>query len=244
MFIFIYGVTNFVGSSAMNIDQNATPNIRSHTLIHMHFYPKSVANLMLDFFKTYKHIKQLTLFLCNDNTIHSTSFSIFEHNVNGKAVAHQMHINESHFQQHYDSQQNRFSNIQQIVKYLMDLENFFIKGVSDDVKTYNTSSNYIITGTNHPYNDDDDNNNNMKFMYVNSIPDMLKCGDFKQGVVLDLRCHQSKYILQQVNNSFQLQPSKLPKKPLKLFSICDLFTSATINYCCLYALYIVHGNMH
>lgn len=206
--IFIYGVTNFVGSSAMNIDQNAAPNTQSYTpipkrtSIHMHFYPKSVANLMLDFFKSYKHIKRLTLFMCNDNKMHSTSFSIFEH---GKSVAHPMQINESHFQQNHDSQQNRFSNFQQIVKYLMDSENFFIKGVRNDVKAFNsTSGNYSTTGTN-PYNNDDDydeDDDNRKFMYVNSIRNMLKCGDFKQGVVLDLRCHQSKYILQQVNNSF------------------------------------------
>lgn len=216
MFIFIYGVTNIVGSSAMNINQNATPNIQRQkpipalNIIHMHYYPKSVANLMLDFFKSYKHIKQLTMFMCNDNTMPSTSYSMF--------VAHQMQINESQFQQNHDSQQNRFSNFQQIVKYLMDSDNFFIKAIGDDDDNENDND------------DDADDDNNTKFMHLSSIPDMLKCGDFKQGVVLDLRCHQSKYILQQVNNSFQLLPSKLPKKkPLKLFSICDLCTSSTIN---------------
>lgn len=76
---------------------------------------------------------------------------------------------------------------QQTVKRLMASAKLAIKGVQNiDEIIYNAG-----TGGNYS-----------KIASLKLI-DMLECGDFKQGVVLDLRCRQSDYILQQVNYHMQ-----------------------------------------
>lgn len=91
-------------------------------------------------------------------------------------------ISELHTNREWDT-----INFQQTVKHLMGSAKLAIKGVQNiDEIVYDarTSGNYSTIAS------------------LNLI-DMLKCGDFKQGVVLDLRCRQSDYILQQVNYHMQ-----------------------------------------
>lgn len=151
-------------------------------------YPLSAVDLIVDYFQNYKHIKQLTLFLCDersspaivplaysrDNDTPSFDKNAFPHDDgddgddnNGDGNRRQTHVPLRHL------------NFQQIVKRLMATGNFLIKGDANiDAKKFRASDPFYV-------------------------PDMLKCGDFKLGVVLDLRCRQSKFIFQQVTVSHQ-----------------------------------------
>lgn len=119
-------------------------------------YTEDMAELIFEYYHSYKHIKRLSLFFCND------------------PIAEQRDPAQSNI---------RSVNMQQIVKQLMVSGKFAIKGVRniDGVITYGAG----------------DKANYTTIESINLIG-MLECGDFKQGVVLDLRCRQSDYILQQV----------------------------------------------
>lgn len=115
-------------------------------------YPTSVADLISDYFRDYKHIKQLTLLLCID--VPSTE-------------AHPSPVESV----------STYSNFRQIGRHLMVSGNFLIKGDGNvDAKNFSNAKSSFVS-------------------------DMLKCGDFKQGVILDLRCRHAKFILQQVRNA-------------------------------------------
>lgn len=134
------------------------------------FYRKSTVDLIVSFFKTYKHIKRITLFMC-DNTSDSTRIP-FDYHRNAISSA--------------NVEQNRCLNFQQIVKYLMASGNFLIKADGNvDARPFSTVGDAC---------DKDMNPDNAYRVW-----DMLKSGDFKQGVVIDTRCRQSRFILQQVS---------------------------------------------
>lgn len=163
-------------------------NFSEPTLNSGIFYPRSSVDLIVKFFKTYKHIKRLTLFLCDDS---STHFSIPIHfDYNGMQS---MKFDKLKLKQQHELYGNCCLNFQQIVKYLMASGNFFIKGDGNIDATMFTTSGYGC-------NNGDILNEKLNTIYAYSLTEMLKSGDFKQGVVLDLRCHQSRFILQQVNN--------------------------------------------
>lgn len=171
-----------VATNQSTSSQRAGNNQRLHAL-----YPLSVADLIVDYFKNYKHIKQLTLFLCNERSSSSSlaaaaamvsqpyddnDTSIFNKN----AFPYDDNTDR---RQTYISTRQHHLNFQQIVKRLMATGNFLIKGDANiDAKKFCADDPFCV-------------------------PDMLKCGDFKLGVVLDLRCRQSKFIFQQVTVSHQ-----------------------------------------
>lgn len=141
------------------------------------FYRQSTVDLIVHFFKTYKQIKRITLFLC-DNSLAHLSDSVRVPN------AEQQTFEKSH-----EHHANRCLNFQQIVKYLMASGNFFIKGDGNiDMKPFDTNT--LGNACDMEMNPDN----------AYRLWDMLKSGDFKQGVVIDTRCHQSRFILQQVSN--------------------------------------------
>lgn len=144
-------------------------------------YPLSVADLIVDYFQNYKHIKQLTLFLCDERSSSAIVAQSYDDNdadnSSNKAFAHDDDDGDGDRRQTHASP--RHLNFQQIVKRLMATENFLIKGDANiDAKNFRAGDPFYV-------------------------PDMLKCGDFKLGVVLDLRCRQSKFIFQQVTVSHQ-----------------------------------------
>lgn len=148
----------------------------NHQRLHA-LYPLSVADLIVNYFQNYKHIKQLTLFLCDKRPSSVIVSQLYENvdsgNFNKKAFPH----NDGGRQQTHASL--RHLNFQQIVKRLMATGNFLIKGDANiDAKKFCAGDPFCV-------------------------PDMLKCGDSKLGVVLDLRCRQSKFIFQQVTVSHQ-----------------------------------------
>lgn len=125
-------------------------------------YPTSVSYLIADYFQNYKHIKQLTLFLCIDNEMDETS-----------------NIYEATDTFNVEKNVSKYLNFHQIGRHLMVLGNFLIKG--------------------------DGNIDAKKFLYTETssheyILDTLKCGDFKQGIILDLRCRRGKFLFQQVKS--------------------------------------------
>lgn len=151
-------------------------------------YPLSAADLIVDYFQNYKHIKQLTIFLCDERSS-STIVPLAANddtgagNFNKKAFPHADVDVENDDNGDGDRQQTHASlhhlTFQQIVQRLMATGNFLIKGDANiDAKQFRGDDPYYV-------------------------PDMLKCGDFKLGVVLDLRCRQSKFIFQQVTVSHQ-----------------------------------------
>lgn len=148
-------------------------------------YPLSVADLIVDYFQNYKHIKQLTLFLCDERPSSVIVPLPYENNDSGnfnkKAFPHNGDDDDDDYaggrQQTHASL--RHLNFQQLVKRLTAMGNFLIKGDANiDAKKFCAGDPFCV-------------------------PDMLKCGDFKLGVVLDLRCRQSKFIFQQVTVSHQ-----------------------------------------
>lgn len=171
-------------------------------------YPRSAVDLILKFFKTYKHIKRLTLFLCDNSLTTHLSFPIdfrLDYNLvqlNAKVVppreaAQNDDVNPKLKQTPKPKQKQQLHdgncclNFQQIVKYLMAAGNFLIKGDGNiDVTMFTTAG----------YNCNDVKYEKLDSIYSYSLSDMLERGDFKQGVVLDLRCRPSRFILQQVNN--------------------------------------------
>lgn len=143
-------------------------------------YPLSVADLIVDFFQNYKHIKQLTLFLCDERPSTMIVSQPYDNNghFNKKALAHDADADDDGGRQQTHASV-RHLNIQQLVKRLMATGNFLIKGDANiDAKKFCAGDPFCV-------------------------PDMLKCGDFKLGVVLDLRCRQSKFVFQQVTVSHQ-----------------------------------------
>lgn len=157
-------------------------------------YPRSSVDLIVNFFKTYKHIKRLTLFLCDDSSSR-LSFADFirsDYNRMQLNASAEMQNDKLNLKQKHEPHANGCLNFQQIVKSLMASGNFLIKGDGNIDATMFTTSGYDCN------NDDEYENFNSNIAY--SLPEMLKSGDFKQGVVLDLRCQCSRLILQQVNN--------------------------------------------
>lgn len=132
-------------------------------------YTTDMAELIFEYYHKYKHIKRLSLFLCNDKTIH------FSASLNVSAIS--------------GAPMQRTLSAQQLIMHLMATGKFAIKGVRD------------IDEIGRGSMDADD------YPMVETIDliDMLVCGDFKQGVVLDLRCRQSDYILQQVNQRYHVK---------------------------------------
>lgn len=159
-------------------------------------YPRSGVDLIVNFFKTYKHIKRLTLFLC-DHSSSSLSFADsvrFDYNrmqLNA-SVQWQMQNDKPNLKQKHEPNSNCCLNFQQIVKCLMASGNFLINGYGNIDATMFTTSGYDCSN--------DVEYENFDSVAAHSLPEMLKSGDFRQGVVLDLRCQHSRHILQQVNN--------------------------------------------
>lgn len=115
-------------------------------------YPTSVADLISDYFRDYKHIKQLTLLLCID-------------------------VPSAEPQPSPDESVSKYSNFRQIGRHLMVSGNFLIKGDGNiDAQNFSNAESSLVS-------------------------DMLKCGDFRQGVLLDLRCRHAKFIFQQVRSA-------------------------------------------
>lgn len=158
------------------------------------FYRKSTVDLIVNFFKTYKHIKRITLFLCDNTSAHlSVSIRVpFDSHRNMMSSAK---VEWQTFEQNHEHHENGCLNFQQIVKYLMASGNFLIKGDGNiDATRFTTTTTTVGNACNMDteYGKLDSDN-------TYSLRDMLKSGDFKQGVIIDLRCRQSRFILQQVN---------------------------------------------
>lgn len=170
-------------SKSINLtDQESVSSIR---------YPRSTVDLIRNFFQTYKHIKRLTFFLCDNSSTHlSVSIPIpfdYNRNASSEKVEWNMQSDNPKSEQKHQHRADDCLNFQQIVKYLMASGNFLIKGDGNiDATMFTTSGNH---------------NGCMRDAERNTWWNMLNSGDFKQGVVLDLRCHQSRFILQQVNNN-------------------------------------------
>lgn len=170
-------------------------------------YPKSAVDLILNFFQTYKRIKQLTLFLCENRSTYSfVSLPIqrdYYRNASSSARVEWANIQSDRQKSTEQKQHQRDGclNFQQIVKYLMAAGNFLIKGDGNiDATMFTTSGadGCNLNAANEKFNS----------VYAYNWRNMLNSGDFKQGVVLDLRCRQSRTILQQVN-TMTSKPSKL-----------------------------------
>lgn len=166
------------------------------------FYPKSTVDLIVNFFKTYKHIKRLTLFLCDNSSTHlSISIPIqFDYNRNtssAKVELPNMQSDNPKSEQKHQHHGDGCLNFQQIVRYLMASGNFLIKGDGNiDATMFTATGNGNANGCML-----DAQYVKLNSAYAYSWWNMLSIGDFKQGVVLDLRCRQSRFILQQVNNN-------------------------------------------
>lgn len=156
-------------------------------------YPASVPNLIADYFRNYKRIKLLTLFLCdtswlgfsNVSSPSPPAFGSYDP-VFASPLPVLLQQPQYHHRQLLTSHASGYLNFQQIVKHLMTTGNFLIKGDGNIDATEPLRSN-------DPF----------------YVPDMLKCGDFKQGVVLDLRCRRAKFILQQVKSNQIKEPGQL-----------------------------------
>lgn len=113
----------------------------------------------------------------------------------------QMQNDKPKLKQKHERHGNGCLNFQQIVKYLMASGNFLIKGDGNiDATMFTTSGDDCNIDTEYEKLDS---------IYAYRLSEMLEHGDFKQGVVLDLRCRQSRFILQQVNNSIRIPSHKL-----------------------------------
>lgn len=149
------------------------------------FYRKSTVDLIVNFFKTYKHIKRITLFLCDNRSDAQSSIRVpfdYHQSMISSAIVEQ--------QNHEHHHANDCLNYQQIVKYLMASGNFLIKGDGNlDATMFNTSAVGNVCNRDIELGSDS----------TYRLWDMLKSGDFKQGVIIDLRCRHSRFILQQVN---------------------------------------------
>ncbi|XP_031631205.1 uncharacterized protein LOC116345713 isoform X2 [Contarinia nasturtii] len=212
--IFLLSFWSMVTASKVLESTNSGDNNTTKEIL----YPKSSVDLIVNFFKTYKHIKRLTLFLCDDSSTH-LSISIPSDYYNpiltgAKVQQEQQQKNNEHpkLKQKYA---NGGLNYQQIVKYLMDAGNFLIKGDGNiDATMFNiTSSNEC--------------NIDVEYEKLNSfdayrLSGMLERGDSKQGVVLDSRCHHSQFILQQAsecglfNTSYHWMILEQPLAPMSL----------------------------
>lgn len=215
----------FVLIKSANVAKNNTNSIFAQSLQQRrryNLYPASTANLIAKYFKDYKHIKQLTLFLCDDSLSPQPTFMMpFQRNdnlTNISSLLNQQHVqfddeqqqrsqqiyNDHKLKHKHESHADRSMNFQQIVNHLMVSGNFLIKGDGniDAVEFADIGTNAADDKhTHNNYNGESDDNENFAFIYAYNVPDMLKNNDFKQGAVLDLRCYQSKYILQQVSRN-------------------------------------------
>lgn len=193
-----------------------------HQQQHQHnLYPTSAANLILNYFKDYKHIKQLTLLLCDDSLSWQSSFmqpiqrndNLTTASMDDGSLSPTQHLPYNDDGEQHRPEQihnkvmhkqafgaDRYMNFQQIVNHLMRSGNFLIKGDGniDAVGSAGIGADEDKSGNNQNSASDSEN---FAFSYAYSVADMMKSGDFKQGVVLDLRCHQSKHILQQVSKT-------------------------------------------
>ncbi|XP_055325553.1 uncharacterized protein LOC129579470 [Sitodiplosis mosellana] len=172
-------------------------------------YPSSSVDLIVNFFKTYKHIKRLTLFLCDDDSSTRLSVSIpirYDYDptplptmttttttTTDAKLERQMQNDKPKLKQKHERHGNCCLNFQQIVKYLMASGNFLIKGDGNIDAT-------MFTTSGHDCNIDMEYEK-LDSVYAYRLSEMLERGDFKQGVVLDLRCRQSRFILQQPQQS-------------------------------------------
>lgn len=181
-------------------------------------YPKSSVDLIVNFFKTYKHIKRLTLFLCDDSSSYLSISIPSDYNPmqNDAKLQHkeQQNIEQPKLKQKHG---NSWLNYQQIVKYLMADGNFLIKGDGNIDATMFTSGNDCNIDVEYE-----------KFDSVGAyrLSDMLERGDSKQGVVLDLRCHHSQFILQQVTMNHQ----KLFNKHFVHFEKCTIHLTPHLHF--------------
>lgn len=189
----LFGVWAMTTGEILNsIDSNHN-QIPSHIIR----YPKSLVDLIGKFFQTYKHIKRITIFLC-DNSSTRLSVSIpVSLDLNGNVSNAKV---EPTFESKLEHHGNGCLNFQQFVKYLMASENFLIKGDGNIDATMFTTTTTIGNGCNM----------DIKYEKLDSTEayswwDLLKSDNFRQGVVLDLRCRHSQFILQQVNNDLGIQ---------------------------------------
>lgn len=138
---------------AMAIDSNEHPT-----------YTVDMAELIFEYYHKYKHIKRLSMFLCDDKTAQ------FGPSL-GVSAAMSPGTMESTM------------TAEQLVKHLMATGKFAIKGVRNIDETGRGPA----------------EGGNVPMLETIDLIGMLLCGDFKQGVVLDLRCRRSDFILQQVS---------------------------------------------
>lgn len=156
------------------------------------YYRKSTVDLIVNFFKTYKRIKRITLFLCDNSPAHLSGVSIRAPlNDNHRNTMSSAEVEQQTSEQNHEHHANDCLTFQQIVQYLMASGNFLIKGVGNiDATLFTTST---IGSSDAGYEKLNSDN-------TYRLRDILKSGDFKQGVIIDLRCRQSRVIIQQVNN--------------------------------------------
>lgn len=147
----------------------------------MDSFSYDMSDLILNYFENYKHIKRLTLFFCSP----PITSGLYR---NGNIAKLEQSTDEMPNEEIPISKPNnrKYLNLVNTVRYLMTFGNFLIKG---------------------------DGNIDMINFDVNGfyMKNMLKCGDFREGVVLDLSCRQSKFILQQVNICYVEEFSFLKK---------------------------------
>lgn len=126
-------------------------------------YTVDMAELIFEYYHKYKHIKRLSMFLCDDKTAQ------FKPSLGVAAMS-------------AGSMENTMT-AEQLVKHLMATGKFAIKGVRNVDETGHGPA----EGGTAP------------MLETIDLIGMLLCGDFRQGVVLDLRCRRSDFILQQVS---------------------------------------------
>lgn len=151
-------------------------------------------NLIIHFVKTFKHINLATLLVCPS----STTAALTETDGNGNGDAKTTTRSE---------QQSYTKLLINISKHLM-AASILIKATDIDLASEKVEQHEDITSSDMlekgPNQNLESNGSSICCMSrkmtisPSVVPNMLKSGDFKQAVVLQLSCQKSKFILQQV----------------------------------------------
>lgn len=170
--VLIYSAVGDMLFETNTSDNNATNKI---------LYPRSAVDLILKFYKTYKHVKRLTLFLCDNSLTTHLSFPIemqadyYRVELNAKvqreATTPAQNVTDPKLKQKQQLLHGCL-NFQQIVKYLMASGNFLIKGDGNIDATMFTTPGYDCNDVKYEKLDSS---------YAYRFVDMLERGDFKQG---------------------------------------------------------------
>lgn len=156
-----------------NFCVNAAINLKTNHELQSHSFSNEISDLILNYFQNYKHIKQLTLFFCavpssTFRSVQPVNSTTFDR-LQAKWENEQKQIKSPKI----PAVNRKYLNFLNIVEFLMTFGNFLIKADANiDAKHFDINDFYM--------------------------KNMLKCGDFKEGVVLDLSCRQSEFIIQQV----------------------------------------------